>query len=76
MGGKWRDILVEEMLLAGRKEKDIALADGKLDETVPAIDVIVDGGWSTRSHQHRYTAKSGVAYIIGQKKTKSSSFLK
>lgn len=27
--------------------------------------VIVDGGWSHRSHGHRYTANSGVACVIG-----------
>ena len=75
VGGKWRDILVEEMLLASRKERGIALGDGKLDESVPAIDVIVDSDWSTRSHQDRYTAKSGVACIIGQK-TKKLLFLR
>ena len=34
-------------------------------EGVPAITVIVDGGWSKRSHKHSYIAKSGVAIIIG-----------
>lgn len=28
--------------------------------------MIVDGGWSKRSHRHSYNAKSGVAIIIGQ----------
>ena len=32
----------------------------------PAITVIVDGGWSKRSHKHSYNAKSGVAIIIGK----------
>jgi len=31
-----------------------------------AITVVVDGGWSKRSHKHSYNAKSGVAVIIGQ----------
>lgn len=28
--------------------------------------MIVDGGWSKRSHKHSYNAKSGVAIIIGK----------
>ena len=28
--------------------------------------MIVDGGWSKRSHQHSYNAKSGVGIIIGK----------
>ncbi len=28
--------------------------------------LIVDGGWSKRSHKHTYNAKSGVAIIIGK----------
>lgn len=35
---------------------------GSFHEGVPAITVIVDGGWSKRS----YNAKSGVAKIIGK----------
>ncbi len=33
---------------------------------MPAITVIVDGGWSKRSHRHSYNANSGVAIIIGK----------
>ncbi len=33
---------------------------------VPAISVIVDGGWSKRSHKHSYNANSGVAIIVGK----------
>ena len=46
------------------------MAAGKTDEDVPAIHVIADGGWSMRSHQHRYSAKSGVAVIIGERTKK------
>ena len=40
----------------------------------PAITVIVDGGWSKRSHKHSYNAKSGVGVIIG-KETKNCYIL-
>ena len=33
---------------------------------MPATTVVVDGGWSKRSHKHSYNAKSGVAIIIGK----------
>ena len=56
IGDKWKETLTEEMILAGKAEREAALAEGKLDEGIPTIDVVVDGGWSTRSHQHSYTA--------------------
>ncbi len=31
---------------------------------MPSVAVIVDGGWSKRSHKHSYNAKSGVGVII------------
>ena len=37
-----------------------------LHEGVPAITVVVDGGWSKRLHKHSYNAKSGVAVISGK----------
>ena len=37
---------------------------GSVPEWVPAITVIVDGGWSKRSHRHTYNASSGVTIII------------
>ena len=33
---------------------------------MPAITVIVDGGWNKRLHRHSYNAKPGVVIIIGQ----------
>ena len=51
---------------AGKKEKRLAEERGDYNEGVPAITVIVDGGWSKRSHPHSYNAKSGVGIIIGQ----------
>ena len=42
---------------------------------VPAITVIVDGGWSKRSHKHSYNAKSEVAIIIGAELGRSCSLV-
>ena len=54
-----------EMEDAG-KEKRLAEERGDYHEGVPAITVIVDAGWSKRSHKHTYNAKSGVGVIIGK----------
>ena len=51
---------------AGKEEKRLAEERADFHEGVPAITVIVDGGWSKRSHRHSYNAKSGVGIIIGQ----------
>ena len=37
---------------------------------IPSITVVIDGGWSKRSHKHSYNAKSGVALIIGKETNK------
>ena len=39
---------------------------GDYHEGIPALTVVVDGGWSKRSHKHSYNAKSGVGIIIGR----------
>ena len=52
--------------LARKRIKRLAEERGDYHQGVPAITVIVDGGWSKRSHKHSYNAKSGVGIIIGQ----------
>ena len=32
---------------------------------MPAITVVVDAGWSKRSHKHSYNVKSGMGVIFG-----------
>ena len=54
------------MTLAGEEEREIAIANNSYHQGVPAVTVIVDGGWSKRTHKHSYNAKSGVAIIIGK----------
>ena len=54
------------MIEAGKEERRLAIERGDYLEGVPAITVIVDSGWSKRSHRHSYNAKSGVGIIIGQ----------
>ena len=55
------------MAAAGKEEKRLAEERGSYHDGVPAITVIVDGGWSKWSHKHSYNAKSGVGIIIRQK---------
>ena len=66
IGELWERELRESMLQAGREERQKAIEKNSFHEGVPAITVIVDGGWSKRAHKHSYNAKSGVGIIIGQ----------
>ena len=54
------------MAEAGKEEKRLAEERGSYHEGIPAITVILDGGWSKRSHKHSYNANSGVGIIVGQ----------
>ena len=66
IGEMWKVKLAESMLEAGKEEKRLAEQRGDYHQGVPAITVMVDGGWSKRSHKHSYNANSGVAIIIGK----------
>ena len=59
-------LLIEEMEATGREERRLAVKCSDSHKGVPAITVIVDGGWSKRSHKYSYNAKSGVAVVIGK----------
>ena len=54
------------MIEAGKEEKCLAEERGSYHDGVPAICVIVVGGWSKRSHKHSYNANSGVGIILGK----------
>ena len=66
IGEWWWTLLKDSMKLAGEEEKAIAIRKKKYHQGIPAITVIVDGGWSKRTHKHSYNAKSGVGIIIGK----------
>ena len=51
---------------AGKMEQELAIQRGIFHQGVPAITVIVDAGWSKRTHKHTYNALSGVGVIFGQ----------
>ena len=65
-----RKAMGKSMAEAGREEKQLAEEKGDYHNGVPAITVIVDGGWSKRSHKHSYNAYSGVAIIIAKETRK------
>ena len=65
IGEWWTKRLKQAMLEAGQEEKRLAQERNDYHQGVPSITVVVDGGWSTRSHKHSYNAKSGVGIIIG-----------
>ena len=45
-----RNKLKDSMIETGKEE--VAEQDGEFQHGVPAISVIVDGGWSKRAHKH------------------------
>ena len=47
IGEWWRDLFEESMLEAGREERQIAIANNSYHgpNRIPAVTVIVDGGW-------------------------------
>jgi len=65
IGEWWGALLEESMRLASQEERELAIARGTTCVGDPAITVILNGGWSKRTHKHSYNAKSGVAIIIG-----------
>ena len=67
IGEWWHLRLHDTMVDAGKEEKKLAEERGEYHQGVPAITVIVDGGWSKRCHKHSYNAKSGVGIILGQR---------
>lgn len=70
LGQEWESILCSEMLKADEEERRLAVERGDYDQGVPAITVVIDGGWSKRSHKHSYNAKSGMAVIVGKETNK------
>ncbi len=66
IGNWWKEKLTESMIEAGKEEKRLAEERGSYHDGVPAICVVVDGGWSKRSHKHSYNANSGVGIIVGK----------
>ena len=45
-GTNLKSLVMEQMLSAGQEEKQITISNNSFDGEVPAISVVVDGGWS------------------------------
>ncbi|KAF4522566.1 hypothetical protein B566_EDAN012857 [Ephemera danica] len=64
----WEKAALEEILEAGKEERNAAIAAGDVDvDGVPIITVAGDGSWPKRSNKTKYDALSGVAAIIGMR---------
>lgn len=46
IGEWWWELLQESMQAAGEEERNMAIANNSFHQNVPAITVILDGGWS------------------------------
>ena len=65
LGTLFEATVSQQLLSAGKQERQLAVLNGCYHNGVPAITVVVDAGWSKRSHKHSYNAKSGVGVIFG-----------
>ena len=66
IGKCWWDLFNESMQAAGKAEQELAIQQNSYHQGVPAITVVVDAGWSKRTHKHTYNALSAVGVIFGQ----------
>ena len=64
MGATFEAMVGQNLLIAGQKERQLAIELGNYHNGVPAITVVVDAGWSKLSHKHSYNANSGVGVIF------------
>ena len=64
LGYTMKQQLITTMTEAAQVERLHAITTNSYHQGVPAISVVVDGGWSKHSHKHSYNAKSGVAVIF------------
>ena len=55
---------------AAEEEKRLVIERKSYHEGVPAITVVLDAGWSKRSHKPSYNAKSGEGIIVGMETKK------
>ena len=65
LGTVFKQFVSDNLLATCKEKRDLAIPNGKYHCRVPAITVVMDGGWNKRSHKHSYNAKSGLAIIFG-----------
>lgn len=66
----WEKTAVASMNAAAEEEKKIAIAEGRIKNGYPVVDVYCDGSWCARSYGTNYKAPSGAAAIIGRRTRK------
>lgn len=65
---KWEAIASEHMEATNERERQAAIAEGKVNKNgVALIDVYADGCWSARSYGNNYKALSGEVAITGRR---------
>ena len=65
LGTAFEAMVGENLLIAGRKEKQLTSEQQNYHNGVPAITVAVDAGWSKHSHKYSYNANSGFGMTFG-----------
>jgi len=65
LGTAFESIVIHELLSAGKEELQYTIANNILFKDVPACTVVVDAGWSKRSHKHSYNANSSIGVMFG-----------
>lgn len=61
MSEKIHKIAEQQMAIAGKEERRLALESGSIDnDRIPMCTVVADGQWSKRSYKTNYDALSGV----------------
>lgn len=63
----WWNFLEDSMVFAGKEEKVLAISRNDFHKDIPSTTVVVDGGWTKRSHKHTYNSLSGVAIKLENK---------
>ncbi|KAF2882519.1 hypothetical protein ILUMI_23655 [Ignelater luminosus] len=69
VGRVWEMQHQSEMKKAA-EERKLAIEAGDIEEGIPFITVIVDGGWAKYSYGHGFLSLSGVRCIIGRRTKK------
>ena len=57
--------LGERTLQTRQEEKQLAMKHNEYHQRVPSITVMVDGGWSKKSHKHSYNVNLVIGVIFG-----------
>ena len=65
LGTAFEAMVAESLLIAGQMEKQLTIEQENYHNGVPAITVVVDAGWSKRSHKYSYNANSGFGVMFG-----------